>query len=250
MNITRNHILIFAGLLMLALAGCTDPFRSGTEPISGEIPAGKGLARISLGRSGERTALPDISGYFFTLDFTAPGKTPENETLDSGSSLELTVALEPATWTLAVKGYANAFDAADPEAAPLISGSIRIPINAGTDSSFVVYLTPDFGAGGTGSLSYTIGGLTSGIQVGLALYPLDAGTNREETIVSPGETLIGTIPDLPVGTYQVVIDLYKDRQQHRSVDRGGAYFQGLYFYLPVSCFYRSQFCPRSLVGTA
>jgi hypothetical protein len=198
----------FAALaLILALAACTVPAGSG---IGETIPQGMGLARIRLGagedaQSVVRTVLPGIGGYYFTLEFTAPEKTPVNKTLDGVMSV--TVALEPAVWTLEVKGYADSGMTAQK-----VKGSISVPITAGTESNFDVYLTyltPEFGSGGTGTLNYDISFPASVSRAILGLYPIDdtPGTSHEIDISLPVNR-IGTLSALPEGSYQVIIELY------------------------------------------
>jgi parallel beta-helix repeat protein len=196
----------FAALaLILALAACADPVRPGTDET---IPQGMGLARIQLGTRGGtqnvvRTVLPGIGGYYFTLEFTAPGKTPVNKTLDG--EMSVTVALEPAVWTLEVKGYTNSS-----MTVLKVRGSISVPITAGTESSFDVYLTPDFNSGGTGTLNYNIS-FPASVRAVFGMYPIDdtPGTSHETDIsASAGGTATGTLSDLPEGAYMAVIELY------------------------------------------
>jgi hypothetical protein len=190
---------IFAGLVMFALAGCADIFRPGTG--SGEtIPEGMGLARINLNGSGARTAVPGSGGYYYTLDFTAERKPAVNKTLDGGSSLTVTVALEPAVWILEVKGYVDSS-----KASLKVTGNISVPITAGTEANFEVYLTPDFSSGGTGNLSYNIS-FSASVRGFLALYPIDdtPGTSQEIDISAgaggaASGTLSGALPKGPTG---------------------------------------------------
>jgi hypothetical protein len=210
--------------LILTLTACNDLAGPGTG--SGEtIPAGMGLARIRLAAGGiapsVRTAVPGIGGYYFALKFTAPGKTDVDETLDGSvlPALTLTVALEPAVWSLTVKGYtdAAAYGANDP---PKVTGNISVPITGGTDANFDVYLSPDFGSGGTGTLSYSIALSIETSRAFLGLYPIDqTPATSEEIDISTyaGGTAIGN-RTLPEGSYMAVIDLY-DRANNKAVTR-------------------------------
>jgi hypothetical protein len=198
------------------------------ETGSGEIiPQGMGLARIRLDAGGAaqsvRTAVPDIEGYYYTLDFTAPGKTEVKKTLDGG--LTLTVILDPVVWTLEVKGYA------DSEMSTLkVRGSTSILITEGTVSSFDVYLTPDLSSGGEGSLYYSISFPATVSRAFLVMDPLDApGTSREIDISSSaGGTATGTLDNLGEGTYQAVIDLYDGANNQAAVWAGVAHiYDGL-----------------------
>jgi hypothetical protein len=207
--------------LILALAACTDPIGPGTGEI---IPQGMGLARIRLGagegvQSIARTVLPGIGGYYFTLEFTAPGKTTVNKTLDGVMSV--TVALEPAVWTLEVKGYTNSS-----MTVLKVRGSISVPITAGTESSFDVSLASEFSSGGTGTLIYNIS-FPASVRAVFGLYPIDdtPGTSHEIDIsASAGGTAAGTLSDLPEGSYMTVIELYDGAGNRAAVQTEAAHF--------------------------
>jgi hypothetical protein len=211
---------IFAGLLILALTGCADIFRPGTgsgELAGGPAPQGMGTARISLNGSGARTVVPGSGDLYFTLGFTAPEKTEVNKTL-SGDNLTLTVALEPAVWTLEVRGYADSG-----HTDLKVRGSAAVPITAGTTSSFDVYLIPDFGSGETGSLNYSVG-FPASVRGWLGLYPIDdtKGTSREIDIsTGAGGSASNTLTGLAEGSYRAVISLY-DRGNNRAAAWTGA----------------------------
>jgi hypothetical protein len=200
--------VILAGVLMVALVSCADPFRSGTGE---DIPDGMGLARIHLSVRGSaqsvRTVVPDMAAWYFTLEFTAPGETV-SETMAPGS-LTKTVALKPATWTLEVKGYT---DSGHTPANLKVTGSITVTVNAGTSAAFDVSLAPNLGSGGTGTLSYSIG-VPASVRAFLALYPVDdtPGTSHELDISSSaGGTASNTITGLAEGSYRAVLDFYKE----------------------------------------
>jgi hypothetical protein len=211
MKTKKTYMIKTAALaLILALAACANFTGPEAGPVPGEpIPQGMGLALIRLGaREGSqslRTVLPDDGGYYFTLGFTAPGKTPVNKTLSDG--MTLTVALEPAVWRLEVKGYA------DSDMTSLkVTGSVSVPITAGTTSNCDVYLAPDFNSGAVGTLNYSISFPGTVTRAFFALYPLDVpGTSavpaisREIDISTSART--GTL-SIPEGSYQVLIDLY------------------------------------------
>jgi hypothetical protein len=195
-------------MLAFVLAACNNLTGPGANTFPGEtIPQGMGLARIRLdtGESVQsiRTARPSDIGAYFALTFTAPGKTPVEKEISGGTSV--TVALEPAVWTLEVRGYADSTKA-DPKA----TGGTSVPITAGTALSFEVYLTPDFSFGGMGSLSYSISIPATVTRAWFGLYPLDApGTSQEIDIsTSAGGTASNTLIDLPQGSYRAAIDLY------------------------------------------
>jgi hypothetical protein len=209
--------LILALAMGLALATCADPVRP--EPAE-DHPEGRGLARIQLS-AGEpaqsvRTAVPDMTALYFTLEFTAEGKTPVNETLQGSLSLTLDVALETAVWTLEVNGYT---DAGPPPATLTATGSISFSIVEGESASVVVYLTPNVSSVGTGSLGYSIKFPDTVDRAILRLYPMDdtPETSREIDLLDPnagtlsltGEIyqMVGT-STLNEGVYRAVIDLY------------------------------------------
>jgi hypothetical protein len=229
MKTNRTYRRGYAALaLILTLAACNDLAGPGPGAGSGEtIPPGMGLARIRLGVGGAaqivRTAVPDIGSLYFTLDFTAPGKSPVNETLDGSETPALTLAvfLEPAVWNLEVNGYED-----DSMANHKVRGDISVPIVEGTPAVFDVYLAP--GSGGTGSLSYSIdlSGLPASAQGWLALYPIDntPGTGEEIDISSNAEGIAsGTLPGLSAGSYRAVIDLYDSGSNGAATWTGAAH---------------------------
>jgi hypothetical protein len=206
---------------MFALAACTGPFfQPGTG--SGEtIPEGMGAARISLGGGEGRTILPDTVEYYFTLDFTALGKEDVRKTLEGNTSL--TVALEPADWTVEVTGYA------DPARTVLmVRGSAGFTVNPGVETACTVPLARDFSAHGTGSLAYRIdlSQLPATIRGSFSLRILDntPGTGKEIDL-SPdtGGTAAGTLTDLFEGAYLAVVDLYDNAANTAAVWTGAVH---------------------------
>jgi hypothetical protein len=159
-----------------------------------------GQAHIRLDPLNACTAIPSIEGLYFTLDFTAEGKTAVNTDLKSG--LTLTVALESGDWTLEVKGYSGHTETSI--GSLVVRGTSSVSITAGISSPVTVYLTPDFSSGGTGTLFYNVDFPES--RAFLSMHPLSAqGTGQEIDISESAE---GSITDLPAGTYQAFIDLY------------------------------------------
>jgi hypothetical protein len=214
--------MALTGVVLFAFTACADLAGPGTG--SGEtIPPGMGLARIRLGAGGAaqsiRTAVPDIGTLYFTLKFSASGKTDEIKNLSSGTTT-LTVFLEPAVWKLEVKGYA---DSAHTNLRAM--GTSSVSISAGTDASFNVYLTPDVSSGNTGDLYYSIGLPTISIRAFLGIYPIDntPGTSAEYDIsASGGGTATGTLLNLPEGSYRAVIDLYDNSGANKAAVWTGA----------------------------
>jgi hypothetical protein len=217
--------------LVLMLAACADIAGPGPETGSGEaIPPGMGLARIRLAFEGPaqsvRTAVPNIGSLYFTLDFTAPGKTAVSKTLSSG--LTLALALEPAAWNLEVRGYADST-----KAVLKAAGSASFSVAGGMDESFNVYLAPYYSSGATGSLSYSITLPDSVSRAWFGLYPLDAPESVTGTITpttwetdissSAGGTASSAVPDLPVGSYRAVIDLYNSTDNRAATWTGAAH---------------------------
>jgi hypothetical protein len=220
MRTNRNVwiIAILAAGLLFSLAGCRDP-ASDLTGIEGEtIPPGMGLARIRLSAGGPadvpaqsaRTAVPNIAAYYFTLDFSAPDKTTVHKTLSGGSSV--TVALDPATWTLEVKGYTNSY-----QTDLKLSGTATVPITGGTLASFDISLTPNLTSGVTGSLAYSVILPGTVSRAWLGLYPVDSimestsvTMHEIDLSASAGSTAAGTISNLSEGSYRAVIDLYDE----------------------------------------
>jgi hypothetical protein len=209
----RNSLYkIGIAALLFALAACANPVVP--EPSGVTIPAGMGLARIRLGGgSPERTAVPDIGQYFFTLRFTASGKADVERPLTGGATL--TVPLEPAVWTLNVKGYTGS--GTDPLTLR-VTGSTTVPITAEVVSDVTVGLIPaGFNSSGTGSLNYHIG-FPASAQAFFGLYPLDAPVFVEEWSIPPNAA--GTL-SVPEGSYWAIIELY-DRVNNRAAGWAGA----------------------------
>jgi hypothetical protein len=208
----KNYSVIFAGLLIVVLASCSDPLKGGIDGTGEEIPRGMGLARIRINVGGSaqniRTAVPDISNYFFTLDFTASGETPVSETLDGSDTL--TVSLAPVTWNLVVKGYPDSSNTTPGDL--LVSGTISLSITAGTPKNFDVFVTPNFSSGATGSLVYAISFPATVDSAILGLYPTDdtPGTSHEIDLILDGASASRALSE---GVYRVVIDLYDSTTQ-------------------------------------
>ena len=211
----------------LVLAACADPTGPGGLP--GEtILQGKGLVhiRLSAGAPAQsvRTTVPEgITAYYYSLKFTAPGKTPV-EVEDDGASLSFTVPLDPVTWTLEVKGYTD-----NNKTTLKVTGNLAsIPVTPGTEQSFEVYLTPNFSSGGTGSLSYSIA-FPAGVRAWLGLYPMDdtPGTSQEVDIsASAGGAATGALSSLPEGSYRVAIELYDAAANTALAWTGAAHIYG------------------------
>jgi hypothetical protein len=213
---------ITALALILMLAACDNLTGPKAGGVSGEpIPEGMGMARIQL-NAGEsaRTAVPAMGAYYFTLEFTAPEKTTVNEVLSGGMSV--TVALEPAVWTLEVKGYADSS-----KTDLKLTGRVSVPITEGTASSFEVYLMPEFSSGGTGSLFYNIRFPATVSRGFFALYPMDASeTSREIDISGAWETASDTLSYLPQGSYRAVVDLYDGAVNKAAAWTGAVHISG------------------------
>jgi hypothetical protein len=243
-NLYQTEIAALA--LILMLAACNDLTGPEAKGASGEpIPVGMGMARIRLNAGeGARTAVPGIGTYYFTLEFIAPGKTTVNEALSGGMSI--TVALEPAVWTLEVKGYA---DSAKTDLK--LSGRTSIPIVEGTASSFEVYLTPEFSFGGIGNLSYSIS-FPATTRGAFALYPMDdtPGTSLEIDISGAGGTASGALADLPEGSYRAAINLYDAAANKAAAWTGAAHISGGSTTILTHTFSTSDFAEcGSLVAT-
>jgi hypothetical protein len=192
---TMRNIVLAA----LVLAGCGNPAGPG-------VPPGMGLARIRLEGAGPRTVVSDISGYYFTLTFSAAGKADVGKTVNG--SLTLTAALEPGTWDLAVKGYSDAA-----RTNLMVTGTARGTVTLGAAADFAVVLAGDYRSGGTGSLAYSIS-FPAGARGILSLRPLDVPGITDEAFEdidissSVGGIASATIPDLPAGAYLAAVDLY------------------------------------------
>jgi hypothetical protein len=207
-----KHSFYRIGITALALAACGNLAGPGTNTLPGTV-------RISLGGGDGRTILPGgIAEYYFTLDFTALEKEDVQKTLDGDTTL--TVALEPADWTVEVTGYA------DPaRTIPMARGSADFTVTPGAGTACTVYLARDFSAHGTGSLAYDIdlSQLPSSTRGSFSLRILDntPGTGQEIDL-SPdmGGTAFGTLTDLPEGTYLAMVDLYDNAANTAAVWTG------------------------------
>jgi hypothetical protein len=213
-------VAAFAGGIFLA--ACTE--LTGSEEDAGEtIAQGMGQVHIRLNQLNARTVLPGLEGIYFTLEFTASGKTSENKSLYSDSGLSLTVALESAIWTLVVKGYKGHTD--DDIGRLMVQGTSSVPVTAGMFSNVAVALVPVFDSGVTGTLSYSIKFSETVRQAFLSLqgtgHKIDMLESTEETEETTAKGIAeGTIEELPAGAYQVFIDLYDHTTNQAAVWTG------------------------------
>jgi hypothetical protein len=161
-----------------------------------------------------RTLLPSAAGLYYTLAFSAPEKTPVNETLDltAGGSATKPVSLEPATWALTVKAYLNAAASANPANA-VASGSVAsITVTNGGTTSVQVQLTGITGTG-TGTASYTISFLDT-VTTAKLVYGTIGGAVTEANLLSGTpptpvagiRTITGSV-SLSAGYYQIGVYL-------------------------------------------
>ncbi|MDR0998525.1 MAG: autotransporter adhesin family protein [Treponema sp.] len=200
------------------LTACTE--LTGPEEDSGKtIAPGTGQVLIRLDQLNTRTVIPDpksLKGLYFTLVFTADGKTSVKQTLKSG--LTLTVALESGTWTLNVEGY-NGYINEDNIGRLMVEGTSSVPVTAGISSNVDVALVPVFSSdpGVTGTLSYSIGFPPTVSQAFLGLYPLDAPGTGQEIAISAN---VEGNKVLPAGSYQAFIDLYDSTENKAAIWTG------------------------------
>jgi hypothetical protein len=212
-------------VLALLAAACNNVFQepSGTSPAPAarEIPAGKGLARVSFD-SPARTILPDAARLYYTLDFTLNGETVNAEIPIGEQSIEC--ALSPGVWELSVKGYGSAEEAASGGTA-LVSGTARVRVNGGEVSDAVVALGAGQGETGTGILRYSFGFSGNAGYLELAMLPLTGSGSRRDLKLdmtdSGIQTAAGVLGDLAAGYYRlsITVTLY-DRERDLTLKAG------------------------------
>ncbi|WP_010253193.1 hypothetical protein [Treponema primitia] len=208
----------FGAFAALALAvslvlGCESPINT---PIAVSQGA---LVQIDQGIPA-RTLLPNGEGLYYTLVFTAPGKEPVNEVLNSGVSKS--ISLSAGTWALAVKGYLSKTDAeATPAETAVVSGSTEVKVDPGKITPVMVKLSPTQTAGGSGTLSYKVtfpnspGVTTAALTVqkidGSPVKVVDLlSSAAPNTITGTGSSAsrtAGGVIELGSGYYEVLITL-------------------------------------------
>ncbi|AEF84537.1 hypothetical protein TREPR_3472 [Treponema primitia ZAS-2] len=220
MNIwTLKHRVGAFAALALAISlvlGCE-------SPVNAPVVVSQGvLVQIDQGILA-RTLLPNGDGLYYTLVFTADGKTPVNAVLDSGVSKPISLSAGP--WALTVKGYLSKADAElIPAVTPVVSGNVpTVEVKPGEIVPVIVKLRPTQTSGKKGTLNYkvtfpnspavTIADLTVqkfGASSTSVTVDLLSNTTAPNTIIgavsSASRTASGVI-ELDSGYYEVLITL-------------------------------------------
>ena len=146
----------------------------------------KETATVSLNFSLGRTVFPEASfdnyEFFFSTDGGSPEKLEPNET--DG----FTFTLEPdVEWDIAVKAYTGEIDEANLAA----TGSAKVTLVAGTDTTINVNLIGNTGAAGKGFFTYTITMPTEAVIDEISLQKIDGeilGVNVLDGIEAEGSS--------------------------------------------------------------
>jgi hypothetical protein len=220
MKTLRKNLLNAIGMAsLLALAGflsaaCAGPF----EPAP-EQDAPEGYVRITIAPDAlARTMLPNALQLYFTLSFDDGIGTTTTETL--GGALQKTVALIPGTYTLAVLGYNNPYEAEN-GGTPVVNGGAG-SFTVGTGTNPDVEVTLSAAQSGTGTLRYTLSYPTNPAVSGGRIYVEQLDGPYTELIIlfissdSYTQTSTGTLPSLASGYYQVTVYLSNGRTAIKS----------------------------------
>jgi hypothetical protein len=245
----KTILAILAALLLLN--GCSDILKSpaaNTDPASAPET---GFVQVSLSIRGSepsysygpRTAVPNLASGYYTLKFTAAGKSVVNTTLSGGALTTGLIALAPAVWTLEVKGYTNSG-----MGTLVVSGSDTFQVNADTTQNIHVALNTVHALTGTGTLNYNITISVPVISFAvMEISPMTAGPTTEIPLNSGTNTASLT---LDAGYYNIHIELYDDTLGSAAVTQTAHVYTGMTTPL-VKAFDASYFSalPTPITGT-
>jgi hypothetical protein len=170
------------GLLFTGCSGAVQP--PDEEP---------GLLRIRLAAGDARTLVPDIPFARYDLTLSAEGR----ETIARSFTVAENPAVElaPVTWTVTVRGFAQAEDTT-----PIARGSLDVRIKSGVTETVTLPLGPIAGEG-VGTLRYSIS-LPAGLSFAtLTLSPLEEPESPPVDLLTAGGT--GTLPGRAAGYYRL-----------------------------------------------
>ncbi|GHV95975.1 hypothetical protein AGMMS50293_22950 [Spirochaetia bacterium] len=159
-------------LLALGLGSCANPL---VTPGTDQNAGGASSMQIRFSAGDARTLIPSAGFEKYVLSFAAAGKTQADVTLTGDDALAGTkdITLDPADWTITVKGYANAGDA---DADYSAIGTATVTLGAGQHAVVPITLSP-YTSGANGTFQYSIT-LPPGATTG-NIYMYDSGgTNR------------------------------------------------------------------------
>ncbi|GHU15347.1 hypothetical protein FACS1894163_01740 [Spirochaetia bacterium] len=207
---------------VLLATGCTNTILPTEKPLlqTGlvEVSIGDSAAQFTASEDFEflpgstaRTLLPSTRGLYYTIGFTAPGKTTVYAALDltGGGNPSITVTLDAGTWALDVYAYLRSGDIAW-----VASGRVnQIEVYGGVITPAVVNLTGVTGSGtNTGSLSFNIS-FPAVVTTATLSYGV-IGSNTPPQVIplnaaSTGvvKTVTGNVPNLLTGYYQITVYL-------------------------------------------
>lgn len=185
-----------AMILVIALAGCINPFQTNKNADDEAHHPTEVTIRISGGSgSGEvspATVYPRIpDGLSYTASFSGPA-TVEDQQVESG---EVTVPLKNGTWTVIVEGRNSGGDL-------VVSGSVEITVP--NETSVTVPLS--FADGGSGTVSIELAvtlpeGVTAG-NLAVSLTDLNGSTGPyEQNEASPSFPTTVVWSSVPAGEY-------------------------------------------------
>jgi hypothetical protein len=212
MKKTRKYIIFALAGMILAAAGCSNPFSPPKEPATPRGTAGSALIQFG---GGGRTLLPYAADFYYVLDFT-PGTGNDGTALTEqvSKSGSASVALAAGQWSLAVRGYIDAAHAEDTPEEPGLTGSADFTVTSGQQVDVPVTLAAFQSYEGEGEFGYTISFPADVISAELSLInilgvgdkgPIDliAGASEADGI----KTKTGVVPGVAAGFYRLVLDL-------------------------------------------
>jgi uncharacterized repeat protein (TIGR02543 family) len=171
-------VLCGALLALIALIGCDNDF----GPKAAKPAALKGTVRVVIAdgpaaQDASRTAVPDNSGFAYTLTFTATGKDAVKADLNGNTTGE--VSLDAGTWTLVVTGKKQGSTVAE-------SNPMSVTLE-GELITIAVTVHPVLN-GNPGTFRYRIGVSGAVTGVSAVLTPLDVGSaDQSETTLTIGD---------------------------------------------------------------
>jgi len=229
-----------ATLLILAalVTSCMDPlFDETSEQLGGnntKAPAGKGLVRISIADTSERTiypsSLPSLGDMYYTVQFTSDSGNNDDEIGDSTTAVSIGL-LNGVSTPLAPDGYnilITAWEGDDPSSDKPLAGWTGYATVASGASTLVTANLIGWTTSGDGTFSYSITVPALPSTWAITTPPTDYSTNKMEVInasnvtvntvsLTKGTTVAGSIPSLTAGYYTVKITLTADDCQDRVV---------------------------------
>jgi hypothetical protein len=202
-------VLLSAGLLTLALAGCGDESAGSPEGDSGEVSFSIVLSEASLdGKTG--AIQPSLADAITTFRVDHKETTTEVEDFIEGiepSGPTVEVRLPRGTYDLRVTGYKDGLAIAQTNTVNVAQGQTVV-------TPFLAPITPEEGATGDGTFDYDVSILEDpSFKVATIELRNEDGT---DTSIPVGPTGTGSV-SLPAGTYLMTATVADDKRSPHSV---------------------------------